>query len=179
MSGIDKAILKAENIALTGGDIKRIADDKINVLSYEDLEKYNNIDDVLGIHEATAILYQTSEKFGHWIGLFKTGQNSLEFYDPFGLKIDEELNIDNEFHLRLHQGKIVPHLTHLINQSDYKVHSNTKQLQKQLDHVNTCGRYVGFRIRMRDTKLKDFNDLLTKNKCYDADFWISSLTIFI
>lgn len=177
--GFDKMILNAENIDLSELDLKRITNDKTNIISYEELEKVTSIDQVLGKYRSVIILYLTKEHFGHWICLFETQPNHLEFFDPYGLKIDEELNINNEFHLRIHNGMLIPHLSVLLSTSNYIVTYNKTRIQKMLEHVNTCGRHVGVRLRFRDIPLKKYIDLLTKNKYYDPDFWVSSMTLLV
>ena len=180
MSGIDKKIVDAEAIDLSGSDISRITDNMARIISYDELSNYDSIEDVLGEQGAVVILYETRKNFGHWVCLFWIGENTLEFFDPYGLKMDEELKIEPQFNMRENNGVLSPHLTVLIDLcSDCKVVSNTTQLQKYLEHVNTCGRWVSMRIRFRDVGLKRFIELMTKNKCYDGDFWVSALTLFI
>jgi hypothetical protein len=177
--GIDINILKAENFDLSEGDINRITDGRANIMAYEDLERYDNINDILGQYGAVVILYETKKGFGHWVCLFKTGETHLEFFDPYGLNVDEELKIAPEFNLREHNGVLNPHLSVLIAKSNYKVSYNKTKLQKVLEHTNTCGRHVGMRIRFRDVSLPEYIKLITHNKCFDADFWVSALTLLI
>jgi hypothetical protein len=178
---MDKIIKTGEKFDLSGADILRITDEKCNVIQYEELERVNNINEILNPYGAVVILYTTRKNFGHWVCLFKTKgkNNELEFFDPYGLEMDEELNITNELHLRQHDGLITPHLTALIQKSDYHVRSNTKQLQKFIEHVNTCGRWVSLRLRLRDLSLRQYIMMMTQNKEYDGDFWVTALTIFV
>jgi hypothetical protein len=176
--GIETIIHDAEAFPLSGEDIMRICDEKVKVMLYEDLADYTDIDQVLEPHDAVVILYRTTQDFGHWVALLKTGERQLEFYDPYGLKVDEELKL-SDFHTRIHEDTEVFHLTHLIQNSGYRVKSNKERLQQKLEDVNTCGRYASMRVRLREFSMKRFNDLLTKNRHYDPDFWISSLTLFI
>jgi hypothetical protein len=176
---MDKIILDSEQYSISGADLKRITDNKANIISYEHLENVNHLSQILHPHGAVIILYETKENFGHWVCLLEDEKepSHLEFFDPYGLTIDEELKF-SDLHLRQHQGKITPHLTALVNAGGYKVESNKTQLQKFLHEVNSCGRWVGMRIRLRDRSLKDFVKLMTKNKEYDGDFWVSALTLF-
>lgn len=177
---MDALILKAEDISLSNVDLHRMTTDDIKILTYDQLSSYDTIDRVLAPHGAVIILYQTSENYGHWVLLFKKNSGSeLEFFDSYGLNVDEELDIINEDNLRVHHGIVQPHLTQMLNASNYKVSHNSVKLQKHLSHVNTCGRYVIFRYNNRFMELDEFNKILTKNKHYDADFWVSSLTYFL
>ena len=177
-TGIDRIIADAERYALSGEDILRIADGKCVVISYEDLHNLETLDSVLLPYDAVVILYQTSDSFGHWVTLLRRG-NTLEFYDSYGLRPDEELNMDNEFHKRIHNGEVVPHLSHLIRQDGYRVIYNSKRLQKNLEDENTCGRYAALRVRLRNFSVSKFNGLLTSNRAYTADFWVSALTLLV
>ena len=177
MSGIDKDIERSENIYLSDEDILRITDHKCKVLLYSDLEQYHDIDSVLAPHGAVVILYQLEQNVGHWIAVIKHGKH-LEIFDPYAMEIDEELQF-SQYNLRRHNGKKVPHLTHLLYSSPYKISYNDVQLQKFKHHVNTCGRWCALRVRFRSDSLDRFVDLFTKNKAYDPDFWVSCLTILV
>jgi hypothetical protein len=176
-TGIDAIIVDAEKYPLTGADMLRIANDETNIILYEDLEGVSNIDEVLSPYDACIILYQTARNFGHWVTLLKTSDNSLEFYDAYGLAVDEELNLENEFHKRIHEGKIVPHLTHLIEESGYTVKSNKVRLQQNLEDVNSCGRYSALRVRLRDFSMEKFNGLWKNNHHYSPDWFVSATTL--
>jgi hypothetical protein len=179
MSGIDKQIYKAEEIDLTGADINRIIDGKALIITYEQLDKYNTINELLELYEAAVILYETKQNYGHWVCIFINNKGELEFFDSYGLYVDEELKISPEFNMRLHNGVLVPHLSALVSKSNYKFVWNKKQLQKFLPDINTCGRWVAMRLRFRDIDLNKFIDLFTKNQYYDADFWISAMSLLI
>jgi len=172
---MDNLIYDSEKHDLSGADIMRITDNKTNIMTYEQLENVNNINDIF-IDDACVILYQTKEFYGHWVALLRRSNNTLEFYDPYGFAPDEDLQY-SDYNLREHNGELVPHLTVLMK--GYKVIYNKEQLQEVKEHVNTCGRYCALRIRLKDASLNKFNNLLTYNKCYNADFWVSALTILI
>jgi hypothetical protein len=178
VSGIDKNISKSEQIDLSGADIERITDGKCQIMSYEDLQHIQTLDEVLGEFGSAIILYQTKEDYGHWVSLIKYDDRGIiEFFDPYGYGIDEELKIIEQLHLR-HDGiKPTPHLTALIRQSPYKVKTNTQKLQKISSEINTCGRWCALRVRFKAASLIKFINLMTKNKHYDGDFWVSALTI--
>lgn len=176
-TGIDKIILDAEKYDLSGADIMKITNGKTRIIKYEDLKLYDSLEQLFNPYGCFIMLYQTSEKIGHWVALIDRGNRELEFYDPYGFEPDEELNFNNDYHLRIHGGIITPHLSALIESGFWKVKYNNKQLQKYLEDVNTCGRYCALRIKFKDASLEKFNNLLTKNKCYNSDFWVSALTL--
>lgn len=176
-TGIDRIIKDGEVFNLSGEDILRITDGKTNILQYEKLDSVVSLDEVLSPHRALVLLYQTAERFGHWVVLLDKGNKNLEFYDPYGLDVDEELNIDNEFHLRIHGGVITPHLSALIEKGGWRVTYNKERLQQMLEDVNTCGRYCALRVRFRDSSMEKFNGLLKDNKHYEPDMWVTALTL--
>lgn len=154
---------------LSGEDILNICDGEANILATSTLNKYNNIDDVLGRYDACILLYDlpTGEP-GHWSCIMKISDRLLEFFCPYGLKPDEANEVTRGG----------DHILRLIANSDYKVLYSDKQLQRYADNVNVCGRYVGLRIALRELSLKGYIDLLTKNKHYTPDFWVTVLTLF-
>tara|TARA_R110000787_G_scaffold1972_2_gene8203 strand:- start:908 stop:1456 length:549 start_codon:yes stop_codon:yes gene_type:complete len=182
MSGIDIDIKKSENIDLSENDILRITDNKTHILTYDQLKNFDNIDDVLGYHKSVVILYQTTRTEGHWVSLLAY-DNNLEFFDPYGYGIDEELKIIEKIHLKEKSSGGIPpespYLLYLINKSNYIIKVNTKQLQQKSSDINTCGRWVSLRIRFRDVTLRRFIELMTKNKYYNGDFFVSALTLLV
>jgi len=175
MPTISNLIRDAEKIDLSGSDIETITQGAAHIMSYEQLHKYTTIDQVFGTKEAIILLYQTRQNFGHWTCLIKQSDSVLSFFDSYGFKIDSELKYA-DYNLRIHQGKVVPHLSHLILQSDYKVMSNTRRLQKFAKDINTCGRYTAMRVRLRHLNNDQF-DRLFLNQRDSPDYLVSSLTI--
>jgi len=177
--GIEDTILNAEKVSLSGRDILRLTDNDTKLLPYEDLERYDSLNQLIPYEGDTlTLLYQTKEDYGHWVVLINRGDNNLEFYDPYGVKPDEELK-HSDFHLRLHRGQITPHLTALIDKDGYNIQYNNKQLQRYLSSVNTCGRYTALRVKFKHLSIPQFNALFLQNKCYNPDFWVSALTLFL
>lgn len=175
MSNWDHIIQKAEAINLSGKDLLKIVDGKANIHRYSDLDNINSIDQLLGEHKASFILYQHASGFGHWVTLMKIDSETLEFYDPYGIVMDQELKF-SEFNLSIHNGVPTPHLTKLVEKSGLKLIQSTQVNQQTLRKVNTCGRHASLRIKLRDIPLKDYNQLLRKNASGNADFVVTYLT---
>ena len=171
----DKIILEAEDYQFSGDDIKTLTDNKYDIFRYHELSKYDNIDQVLGENKGAIILFQNeSANSGHWVGIY-TEDNILYFFDSYGFEVDADLDY-SQYNLKIHGGQKVPHLTHLIEKSNYKVKSNTYKFQTLTTETNTCGRYVALKLKWREKSFKEFNDILNNNKCYDSNFWVSALT---
>lgn len=177
-STVEKMIMNAEQIDVDAESMLRMVDDKSNLMLYEDLHKYNDLNDVLGKHGSCIFLYQTHRFEGHWSCIFKDSDNPdrLIFFDSYGLKMDEELQF-SEHNRRLHEGDIVPHLTALVNKSMYRVISNTYRYQKDGSRNSECGSHTACRIIFRHLSPIQYRKFLTKNKHHDPDFWTVALTL--
>lgn len=170
---IKNLIKNSEKLELTGDQMDLITEGKCNIIPYEELENCNTIDECFKGKEGLILLYQKVNNEGHWCILFKENANTLSFFDPYGFQMDEELKF-SDYNLRKHQGQKVPHLTALIEKSNYKLNQNKTKFQKMANMVNTCGRHVCCRFRMREYNNKEYSDLF---KGVDADFYVSALTI--
>ena len=74
-------------------------------------------------------------------------------------------------------GQIVKHLSHLIENSNYNLIVNKIQYQKEAQHVNTCGRHCCVRLNYIHLSDDEYQKFISENKHYDADFWVSVMTI--
>lgn len=168
---------KGEEVELTGADIINITNGAANVMKYDDLDQFDNIDQLFEKVPAVVILYEVqSSTQGHWVALIKHSSSQLEFFDSYGFAPDQEIKFSS-YYLRTHKGISVPHLTALINSSNYNIIYNKVQLQSNIDHVNTCGRHASVRIKFRNMKLQDYQKLLTSNGYGNPDLWVTALTI--
>jgi hypothetical protein len=166
---MEKIVRKFITHTLSGDDILNICNNAANLSTISQLQKYDHIDEVLGHHKACILLYDLPNgEAGHWSCIFRKSPDVLEFFCPYGLKPDDANDKTN--------GR--PYLTNLINKSKYKVIYSDYQLQRYSESVNVCGRYVGLRLQLRELPIQEFIDLLTKNKYYNSDFWVTSLTLF-
>jgi len=175
---LDKIVRNAEQIPLSGSDIEQITEGKANIIKYSDLHQYSSIDEVFGSKEAIIILYLKKSNFGHWCCIFKAPwkPETLYFFDSYAFQMDQEIAFADE-QLRLHQGKQVPHLTHLVQKSNYYLEQNKFQYQSKQHDINTCGRWAAHRLRHMDMTGSEYKTYMAKNSHYSPDFWVSVLTI--
>jgi len=174
---IEQLVKDAEEIYLSGDDVLQLTDYKCRVIRYSDLMFVNSIDEILDQDGSVIILYQKEKNSGHFCLLTKNySKGSLYFMDPYGYDIDEEVAL-SDFQIRNMGGKIVKHLTHLIKNSNYNLIVSKTQYQKEAEHVNTCGRHCVVRLNYIHLSDEEYNIFINKNKYYDADFWVSVLTI--
>ena len=101
---LKKYIDKLKSIPFSGGNILDIVDGESKIVRYPDLHKYNKIEEVLKPYNCFFLLYETKPKYGHWVCVILHPNNILEFFDPYGYFIDDELNfIDNNFRKKTFQ----------------------------------------------------------------------------
>lgn len=175
---MDNLIKKLRKNPFSGEDILTICDHKTKIITYPDLYNFRNIDEVFSPYDSVVILYETQPLYGHWICLLKhENENKIEFFDPYGLFIDNQLEfIDDKF--RKKNNEEYPILSDILHNSPYDIVYNKKQLQKYSSDVSSCGRHVAFRIVMKDMPLDEYGKLLTQNK-YDPDTVVTYLTAFM
>lgn len=159
--------------ALSNRDIMRLINNKANLLTYSELQKYKNIDEALGDYGALVLLYETKQNFGHWTAIFKVNKNKIEHFDSYGLKPDDELKFVPEYFRRINYEDI-PHLTYLLYNSGYNVIYNEYKLQKKLININTCGRWVATRLKYRMIPQKIFAKFFLEYK--DPDKIVTEIT---
>jgi len=179
---MDKLIKKIQSYSFSDSDMMRLVDNEANLISYPDLVKYKNLDQVLGKHRACIILYLQEPTYGHWCCIFEREDTPglINFYDPYGYFPDDQLGF-NKDHVNTSLGQNRPYLSELMLKSadKYRYTYNPYKLQDRAQNNNICGRVVGLRINFKDLSDKEFYDLLANNKAYTKDEWIVILTSFI
>ena len=158
------------NKALTISEINRISGYNSPIILYKDLEKYDNIYEVFEDHNTKnfLILYQTSDKFGHWCLCFirpYTKNKEIEVYDPYGEVIDYHLDEMKPYYKKLGSGySFYPHLTRLLlnTPEDIIIHYNDYPHQKYDINIATCGRHCGFRLKNKFLDIDDYSEILGK-----------------
>lgn len=175
---MDNLIKGLRKKAFSGEDILTVCDNETKIITYPELYKFQNIDDVLSPHGCVVILYEMKPNYGHWVCVIKhEDQNKIEFFDPYGLFCDDQLEfIDTKF--RKASNQMFPKLCEMLHDSPYDIVYNKTQLQKYSSDVSSCGRHVSFRIVMRDTPLNEYVKILKQNK-YDPDMTVTYLTAFM
>lgn len=173
---MDNIIKKLRKKPFSGDDILTVTDNKTKIITYPELYSFKNIDEVLKPFGSVVILYETKPSYGHWVCLLKHG-NKIEFFDPYGLFIDDQLDFINQ-NFRKQNKEDYPILSDMLFKSKYNIVYNKGKLQKYSDDISSCGRHVAFRIVMGDVPLNEYGKLLTHNK-YDPDMIVTYLTAFM
>lgn len=175
------SIKKAVNKSLSMEEVNKLMDGKARVLTYDEFKKYKNLDDALGKYKAVVILYMTSPTYGHYCCIWKNPEkpNTLYFFDPYGIKIDEQLDTNGK-ELNNMLGQSEKHLSKLILKDpkikyiDY----NDIPYQKFDDGIATCGRHCAVRLMARDLNAKQYYNLM-KNKSKESGYSFDELVTLI
>lgn len=163
------------NKSLSAKDVFNIASQTCNVITYNQIENMQSIDDLFDSFEnkilnqiypynnnCCLLCYLTKPNYGHWV-LLQRSKNRLDFMDSYGDKPDDQLDfISTKFRKESNQVKY--HLSKLLLDTDLKIHYNEKQLQELNPDIATCGRYCGAYLKYNMPVEKFANIILDKSK---------------
>jgi hypothetical protein len=149
-----------EDRPLSTIDLLNALGNEVKVLSYDQVKDYSSIDELLEPFGRVILLYfwKTRPKQGHWVCVFKTPRNTIEFFDSFGTLESQLRQIPKRF--RMENGEDYPLLTELLYQCPYQVEYNDKKLQD--DDSSVCGRYVLARLSTPNMKIEDFQKIFNR-----------------
>lgn len=169
------SLQKQESYSLTEQDIRDCLGADIKITLIPDLVYVKYLDQLFDKHGRAVFLFETSHKpgsiYGHWICLFKTSDNSVEYFDSYGNPPDysrtwltpRELDQTNQE---------MPFLSNLLKRCPYKVVINSHRFQSFRRGVNTCGRHVVCRLLHSHQSLPQYTRMIGKN----ADKYVCSFT---
>lgn len=178
MNDLYYLVQQAKQKSLSNFELLKMVKEKANLLLYPELIKYNNIDKALGKFGALILLYETSKNYGHWVGVFKRDKNTIEHFDSYGLFPDDELKFIPEY-FRDTNNERLPHLTALLYKSGYNIEYNDHKLQQKMKDVNTCGRWVGMRLLLRNLHIDEFIKIFINNKCLNPDDIVTLMSFLV
>ena len=131
------------NPPLSGSDIKKRLHGRTRVLLYEELAKYNNIDELLDPYGSCFILMRSKPQFGHWVCLKKWPEAKVvSFFDSYGdFPDDQKQHINQEF--LVSSGQEYNNLCRLLHGASFKytVEFSQYQLQSKDKKTATCGQW--------------------------------------
>ena len=132
------------NVSLSNTDLeKRIP----NVITYGELRSMN-IDELMR-KIPMALLYETSEHYGHWVLLHKTPEG-IEFFDSYGFKPDREEELIPQ---KFRQPHMLSALLRMLSQT---IPINYNQYRFQEKETATCGRWVLMRHELSHKTIDEF-----------------------
>lgn len=181
---MDKAVKRWERKSFSGEDIFKLCDSKVIIRRYRDLADVKSLKDALGTHKAMVVLYETRPAYGHWCAVLEVSPATtarpavMEFFDPYGLAPDGQLDFIPKAFRGADPATSSARLSQLIEKSGCAVIYNNAPLQHFSRGMNTCGRWCGLRIAMRDIPLKKFIKLFER-QTFSPDWYCTALTMFV
>ncbi len=145
----------------------------IKIITYSNIHKYDNINQLLGKSKKVILLYQTSRNFGHWTCLYEN-KGQIYFFDSYGFIPDDTLKW-TPCDLKKELKQDYRYLTRLLYESHKPVHYNEYRLQKKGDMINTCGRWCVIRLEYPDISVDDFHKIFTSFNL-PPDILVSAIT---
>lgn len=168
---MDKLVARS----LTGKEVTKLVKGKANIMTYRELQKYDNINDAMGPYEALILLYESKIHYGHWTLVFRAKDGTIEHFDSYGYMPDQELlQVPKNFKKRYYNK--IPHLTYLLYKSMEPVRFSQYKLQSRGPRINTCGRWVAMRLLLRDLSEDQFHDLMTSTRSINPDELVTVAT---
>ena len=185
---MDNLINNIESIPLSGPDLQmmsfKLGNKKTKWIPYSQLSQYSNIESLFGVDRSTGehkfntvfILLQIlnegdKPQIGHWVSLSFDGSNVLNYYDPYGLSVEEDISVTGESNL-------LPKLL-----SGYSLDINTHQHQSLRQNQNECGRHTVVRSIFHFMNNNQYNSvvmsLIKSKQVSNPDVLVSLLTAFL
>lgn len=169
-------IIMASKIPLSSEDIEKLLDGKTRIMSYKQLMKHKNINEVLEPFGSVVILLESRDNFGHWLCLIKRG-DTIEFFDPYGIKPDNQRAFIPAAYKKQHYPE--KYLVKLLLNSRYKIRYSEFKLQDINDsEISTCGRWCCMRIIFKDLDEYQFKKLFT-GKSLKPDLLVTYATMLL
>ena len=169
---MDYLIKMHQKYPFTDNDILKFSN--CNLILYEDLKDYSDIDEVLGPENKCILLYQQEKNYGHWVCLTRARNGDIEFFDSYGRKPDYQFKYST-----YNKNNGPKYLSILLINCPYRVIYNPFRLQsKRVADMSTCGRWVSLRLHMSDIPVIDFAKMFLNQK-FPPDWYATALTMFI
>lgn len=165
--------------ALTLEEINKITGRNSPMITYKDLQRFNDIYEVFKKLKSDnfLILYQSEEMFGHWCLCFIrpfTNNKEIEFYDSYGENINEHVDMMENYYKTIPGYRFYPHLSQLlINTPNIKIHYNNSPHQEYKQGIATCGRHCAWRLLHSFFDIDNYNDIFGEK---NTDYLITELT---
>ena len=151
-----------QKIALSNYEVNDILKDKTKILTYQYLNKIDNINELLEPYKNFILLYLSKPKFGHWVCVLKH-PDRIEFFDPYGGTYEPDVELDEiDNHIKKITNQDFPYLSQLIYDSRYPVEFNNYQFQQYGDDIQTCGRHCIMRVLLKDLLLDDYYEFMNE-----------------
>ena len=130
----------------------------VPIVKYEDLERFNSIEELLPNVRSAAVIFiaTVSRNQGHWFAVMRSKRN-IYYFDAYGKRPDKNLLFAKK-NLRKEFGQNIPYLSYLLNKAvddGFKVSFNEVQYQSDRPEIQTCGRWIASRILFNQYEVKN------------------------
>ena len=148
--------------------------DDISLITYPDLNRVDNINDVFDSKGRCILLFLTSSPTaGHWCCMLNK-KKGIEFFDPYG-EAPEKQKEGADPALLAQLGERQPRLLELLKKSGRPVFYNTYPFQKDTEGVNSCGRHCVVRCLYAPYSLEKYKSIIDSSGLSPDDF-VSGIT---
>jgi hypothetical protein len=156
---MDGGIAEVKEYALSDDDLRACLGSNIKILTYPDLARYRNIDDIFDDKGRCILLFpNAAPTVGHWTCLIRR-DSCIEFFDSYG-DPPEKQKKGVPMAMLQEWGMAYPHLIRLLRQADMPVYYNTHQFQSGSPDVATCGRWCAVRLLYQPYSLDKFASII-------------------
>lgn len=168
------AIVKKIETPLSDKDLKRAFNYNINIYTTKQLQQFPNLEAVLNPFGKVVLLYEWEKNQGHWVGLHYTDEDRIEFFDPYGIKPDDQKSyIPKKFW----SGNHLSWLLYDAAERGWKIEYNQYHFQtEEISGVSTCGRWVTLRLKLNNLTLDEFAALFLQKEQILNDIVVTELT---
>lgn len=126
----------------TDGDLRNATHNKIKIIDYDGLAKYNDIDELLPYPKSSFILlYEDSQNSGHWTACGRDVNDNYWFFCSYGSDVDEPLTWTPKS-TRIQLGAGQKYLSKILNGRE--VLYNSTPFQDENTNEAVCGDMVAF-----------------------------------
>lgn len=165
---------EVKDYPLSDGDIKKILGSDIKILTYPEVGKLTNADQLFDPHGRCIILFLTQGPTeGHWCCLLNK-KKGIEFFDPYGDPpngVIDDIPEQNKEALDMNKS----YLTNLLKKSGRPVFYNAHAFQQDKQNINTCGRHCVVRCLYAPYSLEKYASIIKKSGM-SPDNFVSALT---
>ena len=175
---MDNVIQGAMRNELSDVEIRRITNNEVKIMLYDELEEYENIIDAIGGTNKLIILFPTnSDNYrGHYIAiLYYPNERLISHFDSYGLSPKVELSYSTNGYVK---EKLLNNLYSKAILNGYRVDYNTTRLQKMTDKISDCGSWCSVRCRFYYLSNQEFAKMFIGQRM-PPDFYVTCLTFLL
>lgn len=158
---MDKVVAHIEAQDLGGGEMTSMLRGVAQIKMYKDLRDTSMA--TWFSKSAIALLFPvTSDSDGHWIGMWVDVKRKLVIhFDPYGFGPDIEDRYSSD---PIVQEKLLQQFYATCQSKGFQIVISPLQLQTMSGKVNTCGRHVICRLRLRYLDDRQYSSLISDQK---------------